>query len=839
MSASVKVHGIVGAPIEETWELFRKFGAEIMAWWPIYEWVKLDAPGEDTVGCVRSFKSDTGREYKEKLEVRDDQNHVMKYSLVEVKPSVPSLKTIMTTIEMTPSGEDTLVQWSSETDISGIFAGQVTAVQEKTYSQAIKYLDLHFNPSLGDLNVHLIKAKGLSGDGLFPHSAFAIARLDDGKPATSKSVFPSSHPSWNETLNLNVLSKEGKLELAVWSNHHLDHDTFLGSAQVDIHTLKNGQRSILKLDLEGVDGGEITVALTLNLKGDEEELGLTKATEDAQQAEHLMHIVQSLASEVTGMFQQLNNGEPERYEYDRYPRAPLLPEVDLENLPRMAKGIPPKQLIQPEKLGKIVQRSTEYAYSQMEFVKRLSDPSADKWQAFFADWVHCQKHLVEKWKDDTELCRQLLTGVNPMDITQCTKETKIPHELRELKGQGKSVNELIEERRLFILDYDLLVDIPLYRDMVFYAPVALVYRELLDNGRSRLNIMGIMLTRDEQRNEVYTPNSDTPNKWLLAKLHLTCADNQYHQFIHHLGMTHLGMESFAVASHNNFPKEHIIGDLLRPHFHDTIGLNYLARRTLVSPVIPFTDRTFSPGTAGALKLFLSAWKNYDFEKYSFPNQLLERGFDEEGTDNVEDYYYRDDGFKIWNALTGYVQGVVDATYPDDAAVLKDAPVQSWAEECADVKRAAVPGFPARIESKEKLVSTLTNIIFNCSAQHSAVNFSQYEYVGYVPNRPDSLFKPMPKTPGDIEASYIDDALPNMVIGQFQVLFAYLLTTPSENPLTTLDVMKDRLPKVHSEFHRALKTISEEIIARNTALLEKGEAPYPYLMPDRVASSIDI
>ena len=170
MSASVKVHGVVGAPIEKTWDLFKKFGSEIMEWWPIYEWVRLDAPGEDEIGCIRSFKSDTGREYKEKLEVRDDQNHVMKYSLVEVKPSVPSLKTIMTTIEMTSSGEDTLVQWSSETDISGIFAGQVTAVQEKTYSQAIKYLDLHFNPSLGDLNVHLIKAKGLSGDGLFPPS---------------------------------------------------------------------------------------------------------------------------------------------------------------------------------------------------------------------------------------------------------------------------------------------------------------------------------------------------------------------------------------------------------------------------------------------------------------------------------------------------------------------------------------------------------------------------------------------------------------------------------------------------------------------------------------------
>jgi arachidonate 5-lipoxygenase len=72
MSSGANVTGIVRAPIDKVWELFRPFGEETLKWWHIYEWMRLDPPGKDEVGSVRSFRTIAGREYKERLEVRDD-----------------------------------------------------------------------------------------------------------------------------------------------------------------------------------------------------------------------------------------------------------------------------------------------------------------------------------------------------------------------------------------------------------------------------------------------------------------------------------------------------------------------------------------------------------------------------------------------------------------------------------------------------------------------------------------------------------------------------------------------------------------------------------------------
>jgi arachidonate 15-lipoxygenase len=63
MSSGANVTGIVRAPINKVWELFRAFGEENLKWWHIYEYLHLDPPGKDEVGAVRSFKTKTGREY--------------------------------------------------------------------------------------------------------------------------------------------------------------------------------------------------------------------------------------------------------------------------------------------------------------------------------------------------------------------------------------------------------------------------------------------------------------------------------------------------------------------------------------------------------------------------------------------------------------------------------------------------------------------------------------------------------------------------------------------------------------------------------------------------------
>jgi arachidonate 5-lipoxygenase len=325
-------------------------------------------------------------------------------------------------------------------------------------------------------------------------------------------------------------------------------------------------------------------------------------------------------------------------------------------------------------------------------------------------------------------------------------------------------------------------------------------------------------------------------------MHVACADNQYHQFIYHLGLAHLAMEPVVIAHQNAFLCEpsHAIGRLLRPHLYGTVGINFLARQTLVTnPQEAFTDRTFAPGTVQALELFRRYWQSYHFFKDSFPEDLAARGFDEAGSDGVEGYYYRDDGFKVWRALEEYVRDVVAVTYADDEAVAADRTLQIFAWECSSPDRGAVPGFPAAFDSRELLVKALTTILFRASAYHAAIDYPQMDYLSYVPNRPDSLFATMPEGGKEVSREFLLKALPGPRVSHFQISFAYLLTTPPENPITRLSVFAEDHPEIHERFMGNLARISASICARNEALVKAGMPAYPYLMPEQIPASVNI
>lgn len=254
----------------------------------------------------------------------------------------------------------------------------------------------------------------------------------------------------------------------------------------------------------------------------------------------------------------------------------------------------------------------------------------------------------------------------------------------------------------------------------------------------------------------------------------------------------------------------------------------------------FTDRTFAPGTAQALQLFLLAWEQYDFFRSSFPEDLRNRGFDEKGSDKVTGYYYRDDGFKVWRALESYIREIVDEYYGSDEAVASDPVLQGWAKESSDPDRADFPGFPAAITSRVLLVKTLTAIIFHASAFHSAVNFPQKHYVTYVPNRPDATFAEMPPGEEDITMEFImAQGMPGFGNANFQISFALLLTLPTDAPLLKVKALAAEFPAAHKRFKANLAKIDQEITERNQRLKAEGKMPYPYLNPDQIASSVAI
>ena len=176
---------------------------------------------------------------------------------------------------------------------------------------------------------------------------------------------------------------------------------------------------------------------------------------------------------------------------------------------------------------------------------------------------------------------------------------------------------------------------------------------------------------------------------------------------------------------------------------DVAVLEGLIVETIVSNVIPFTDSTFSTGTAQGLEIMLNAWLKWDFEALSFPQQLSERGFDREQSDGIQNYYYREDGFKLWDIFGEYTTDFVNAAYTNDDDVANDPMVKGWITEMRDPNKADISSFPESISSKKQLASVLQNIIWKTSAGHAILNFAQFDYGAYVPNYPITMLAPMP------------------------------------------------------------------------------------------------
>ena len=691
---------------------------------------------------------------------------------------------------------------------------------------------------VGALVLEVVKGNNIKTGSTFVPSPYVVVNFHDEPSMTSSCRQHTRNPVWNETVTLDLATLDADVEVSVWDKNHEGSGGFLGKGKVSLRALNQLESTFHTIKLEATERGTILLKCDLKLHGDATSAD-HNLKEGAVDLARMNYVLTALKTEVLETLQELSGEDPAEYVYASHARHPLYPDVDLENLPKRVDKLHMSQVLPPGKLGRLTARVTEYLYSQSGYIERAQE-TKDRFSAVYAGYVKPMQTVLDFWKDDVEFCRQLTQGVNPLVIALCEDEYQVPDSLRQLSAQGRSVSELIEERELFILDYALLDGIPQYRDMFVYAPICLVYREKIGTTGSRLNMLGFQLTRKfDGSDEVFVPESATPCRYLFGKMHLACADNQYHQWISHLGGAHLAMEPFAIAHHNAFPPGHPIGDILRPHFEDTIGINYLAGETLFSPTIPFTDRTFSLGTVGGLWLFLKSYRNWNFEESAFPAQLKARGFDEEGSDGLEDYFYRDDGFLVWNGLKEYFSDIVHACYDNDALVAADSVLDRWCAESVDPKRADVMGFPKKIAAREHLVEVLTTIVFSASAYHSAVNLPQHAYISYVPNRPNALFAPMPESREEITWDYVAQALPDFNTTQFQALFSWLLSMPSDRPLSELTGSAKLFPEIQAKHKLAFQEISKAINNRNADRETLGKIPYPFLDPNQVASSVDI
>ncbi|XP_058761885.1 linoleate 13S-lipoxygenase 2-1, chloroplastic-like isoform X2 [Vicia villosa] len=388
------------------------------------------------------------------------------------------------------------------------------------------------------------------------------------------------------------------------------------------------------------------------------------------------------------------------------------------------------------------------------------------------------------WFRDEEFGRQTIAGLNPCCIQLVTEwplkskldpniygpaESAITTEIIEQQIGGLlTIEEAIKQKKLFILDYydfflPLVEEVRKLEGTTLYGSRTLFF--LTTDGA--LRPLAIELARPPmngkpQWRQVFTPSWHSTEVWLwrLAKTHVLAHDAGFHQLVSHWLRTHCSTEPYIIATNRQLSAMHPIYRLLLPHFRYTLEINALAREKLIN-VDGIIESSFTPKQLSLLLSSIAYDKHWQFDLQALPNDLIHRGLAEKDPNAphglklaIEDYPYANDGLVLWDAIKSWVTDYVNHYYNTDTRnVESDKELQAWWNEIRNVghgDKKDEPWWP-NLKTNEDLIGILTTIVWITSGHHAAMNFGQYTYAGYFPNRPAIARTNMPtEDPSDQE-----------------------------------------------------------------------------------------
>ncbi|KAH7439860.1 hypothetical protein KP509_04G079400 [Ceratopteris richardii] len=486
------------------------------------------------------------------------------------------------------------------------------------------------------------------------------------------------------------------------------------------------------------------------------------------------------------------------------------------------------------------------------------------------------------WSEDDEFARQVLAGLNPMAIKRI-KEFPITSKLdTDLYGEstssitaahlmgtmeGLTLEEAIAHKRLYVLDYHDVYLPYLERinalDGKAYASRTIFFL----TGQGTLKLLAIELSLPPSKGKaknsrVFVPPSSTGHEkmiWQLAKAHVSMNDAGYHQLVSHWLQTHAVIEPFIIATNRQLSAMHPIHALLIPHFKNTLNINAIARKMLINAytgqflIGGVIERTFSPGRY-SMELSSVAYRSWRFDEQGLPADLRKRGMAIEDPSAkhglkllIKDYPFAVDGLDIWSAINQWVKEYVQLYYEDADTVKKDSELQGWWKEVKEVGHADIKEGWIDMKDVDALVNVLTTLIWLASAHHAAVNFGQYAYAGYMPNKPTTGRKLIPED-GDHEEHHLMLSNPQayflnavstriqsiIVIAILEILSTHdndeeYLGERTETPYWSSD---ERVLAVFQRFSECLRKVEADIIERNqdsSLNNRRGAANVPYTL----------
>ena len=449
----------------------------------------------------------------------------------------------------------------------------------------------------------------------------------------------------------------------------------------------------------------------------------------------------------------------------------------------------------------------------------------------------------ENFRDDFYFGRQCVAGTNPVMIEGVNEQNPLPATFRPdpaaLDLDGKTLEQAMAQDRLYMLNYAMLKPLTTSPGTVdgirkyLKAPIALFY--LQDNRHLRpLAVQMDVTEATGPGNRIYTPADG--QQWKLARTCVMTADATVHDLWIHATQIHYVMESVIMVSHRQLAKQHPLMVLLAPHLRYTLSVNVqpLYQPNSLGKRLFDYSNMFACSNAALIEFMGQGMRAYSFRDRRFPTDIRNRHVQ----NPLLDYPYRDGGAPLWDLLQSFAREYVGVYYRTDEDVLNDYELQAWASELGGDRHTGKCGlndFPTRLTTPDEVAEIIGHILFICTAHHSTIHYPQYQYAGYPPNMPSSLYQ-SPEIPPEeyqTEAQFVR-FFPNFRMALNQVLVYYLVcfrvNRMDEYDLLSFDRRSAPVIKRHREKLREL--------SRKYREKEKHERlRYPFMDPLQVPASV--
>ncbi|MFK0202446.1 lipoxygenase family protein [Streptomyces lavendulae] len=458
------------------------------------------------------------------------------------------------------------------------------------------------------------------------------------------------------------------------------------------------------------------------------------------------------------------------------------------------------------------------------------------YRAIFTQWLLPLPDLATTYRTAGTFAESFVSGPDP---TRLVRMNSVPGKFPISSEHLASVPELgapqldtaMAAGRVYWIDYALTGDLTtgMHTDGTtmkhMYSPMIAFC--VTTDGSAALPF-AIQCGQDPAGRQIYTPEDGY--SWLLARNCVAVAHHTVHEALTHLTNTHLVAGRVMESAVGNLSDRHPVAILVRRHFE---GMPFINAQVpiLLTPPGGWFDVLSAP-TVPSMNDFISRHlDDFSFKAAALPQQFTER--ETNSASALPHYPYRDDGMLIWNAISAWITDFVGAFYASDARVRSDTALQSFAAGVRLKDFGPSGGIPDR----QSLVEVLTTLVWITGPQHAAVNFSQRDWMSFLPAAPMFGCTPEPTGSGHSEQDWMAN-LPPADVALLSAGAATLLTAARTTRLGDYGLDFALFPAAAAaarRFGTALRDAETTIEGRNAA---RGR-PYPYLLPSQVPSSISI